>query len=92
MQAVFIDKMPPVSFKIEHFTKVIKCKYFVLTQRNLFSIIALACSKEMQNGGVAQLARALGSYPGCHRFKSSRRYQKWECKCAPTYMARWSSG
>ena len=26
-------------------------------------------------GGIAQLARALGSYPGCHRFKSSYRYQ-----------------
>ena len=26
------------------------------------------------NGGVAQLARACGSYPQCHRFKSSRRY------------------
>ena len=25
-------------------------------------------------GGVAQLARALGSYPGCHWFKSNRRY------------------
>ena len=26
-------------------------------------------------GGVAQLARAFGSYPKCHRFESSRRYQ-----------------
>ncbi len=25
-------------------------------------------------GGVAQLARAFGSYPECHWFKSSRRY------------------
>ena len=26
-------------------------------------------------GGIAQLARAFGSYPKCHRFESSRRYQ-----------------
>ena len=26
-------------------------------------------------GGVAQLARAFGSYPECHWFESSRRYQ-----------------
>ena len=31
-----------------------------------------------QHGGVAQLARALGSYPSCHRFESSRRYQPEE--------------
>ena len=30
------------------------------------------------NGGVAQLARALGSYPSCHRFESSRRYHPEE--------------
>ena len=28
-------------------------------------------------GGVAQLARAFGSYPECQRFKSVRRYQKY---------------
>ena len=27
------------------------------------------------NGGVAQLARARGSYPRCRRFESYRRYQ-----------------
>ena len=26
-------------------------------------------------GGVAQLARALGSYPSCQRFESTHRYQ-----------------
>ena len=31
--------------------------------------------KQTTYGGVAQLARAFGSYPKCHRFKSSRRYQ-----------------
>ena len=34
------------------------------------------CPVAGKHGGVAQLARALGSYPGCHRFKSSRRYQE----------------
>ena len=28
-------------------------------------------------GGVAQLARAFGSYPTGHRFESHRRYQIW---------------
>ena len=27
-------------------------------------------------GGIAQLARAFGSYPECRRFKSHCRYQK----------------
>ena len=31
--------------------------------------------QDIINGGVAQLARAFGSYPKCHRFESSRRYQ-----------------
>ena len=34
------------------------------------------CPVAGRYGGVAQLARALGSYPGCHRFKSSRRYHE----------------
>ena len=29
-------------------------------------------------GGIAQLARAYGSYPKCHRFKSSYRYHVTE--------------
>ena len=33
-------------------------------------------------GGIAQLARAFGSYPKCRRFKSYFRY----------HSARWSSG
>ena len=28
-------------------------------------------------GGIAQLARALGSYPGCRWFKSNCRYHLW---------------
>ena len=33
-----------------------------------------------QNGGVAQLARACGSYPQCQEFKSLRRHQ---CDISP---------
>ena len=29
------------------------------------------------DGGIAQLARALGSYPGGRRFKSTCRYHQW---------------
>ena len=38
-------------------------------------------------GGVAQLARALGSYPSCHRFESSRRYHPEEAAPAPPLRA-----
>ena len=38
-----------------------------------YVIFILAC-RAYRYGGVAQLARACGSYPQCHRFKSSRRY------------------
>ena len=43
-------------------------------------------------GGIAQLARALGSYPGCHWFKSSYRYQYRLLKYRQLCLARWSSG
>ena len=33
-----------------------------------------------QYGGVAQLARAFGSYPECHVFESHRRYQNGASK------------
>ena len=32
--------------------------------------------KKTLYGGVAQLARAFGSYPECHLFESDRRYHK----------------
>ena len=32
-------------------------------------------------GGVAQLARAFGSYPECQRFKSVRRYSQNSQRC-----------
>ena len=46
----------------------------ILTIQNLSVIVTPAC-RGRSNGGVAQLARAFGSYPKCHRFESSRRYQ-----------------
>ncbi len=30
-----------------------------------------------RNGGIAQLARAFGSYPECHLFESDCRYQTY---------------
>ena len=49
-----------------------------------------------QYGGIAQLARATGSYPVGHGFKSNSRYQQ-TTKCGfsnPHFVnkARWSSG
>ena len=35
-----------------------------------------SCLSGRRHGGVAQLARACGSYPQCHRFESSRRYHR----------------
>ena len=46
----------------------------MLTNRGCFDIISLALQMWGKYGGIAQLARALGSYPGCHWFKSSCRY------------------
>ncbi len=43
----------------------------VLTNMGVHSIIPLA----RLHGGIAQLARAFGSYPKCRRFKSTYRYQ-----------------
>ena len=45
-------------------------------------IIVKRSKKGRINGGIAQLARATGSYPVGHGFKSNSRYHK----------ARWSSG
>ena len=52
-------------------------------------------------GGIAQLARVLGSYPIGRRFESHCRYQIQHTYLlkvlnkrafSPSYMARWSSG
>ena len=39
------------------------------------AILSLALFVRARNGGIAQLARACGSYPQCPRFKSRCRYQ-----------------
>ena len=54
-------------------------KYFFekgLTNQRMYTIITIAafCGSYI-NGGIAQLARAFGSYPKCRRFKSYFRYQ-----------------
>ena len=41
----------------------------------IFSRIPFGMRAAKQYGGVAQLARAFGSYPECHVFESHRRYQ-----------------
>ena len=53
-----------------------------MTNGPFVHIINLACYGKRPNGGVAQLARASGSYPAGRRFKSHRRY----------HLARWSRG
>ena len=50
-----------------------------MTNRLYFDNISNAVVKTDLCGGVAQLARALGSYPGCHWFESSRRYHFYLC-------------
>ena len=51
----------------------------LLTKRELLDIIIKHCSSATNKyGGIAQLARAFGSYPKCHRFKSSYRYHVTE--------------
>ena len=43
---------------------------------NYLPSVILVCARcGCRYGGVAQLARAFGSYPECHWFESSRRYQ-----------------
>ena len=42
--------------------------------KNLFYIILLTLTRKRLRGGIAQLARAIGSYPAGHRFKSYCRY------------------
>ena len=57
---------PPLQIFLENFKKTLdKCLFIVYN-----NIVAMGTAY----GGIAQLARALGSYPGCHRFKSSYRH------------------
>ena len=40
----------------------------------------------IEYGGIAQLARARGSYPRCRWFKSSSRYLKKESLCGASFL------
>ena len=46
----------------------------MLTTGEKSAILTLALFETGKNGGIAQLARARGSYPRCHWFESSCRY------------------
>ena len=74
-------KAPQIFHRVAHYrTKKRKKKKIVkkvLTNRKTSAIIV----ERLVNGGIAQLARAFGSYPTGRWFKSDFRYQ-----------ARWSSG
>ena len=48
-------------------------------------------AQNSKHGGLAQLARALGSYPGCRWFESCIRYQR-RARYDAAFLARWSSG
>ena len=46
-----------------------------MTKPPFSAILSLALFETSRHGGIAQLARACGSYPQCPRFKSRCRYQ-----------------
>ena len=55
----------------------------LLFEKSVDNLLSLCYnSKVTKYGGIAQLARACGSYPQCRWFESDYRY----------HMARWSSG
>ena len=49
-----------------------------MTDAGFSRIMMERFSRALTYGGIAQLARAFGSYPKCHRFKSSYRYQRYK--------------
>ena len=62
----------------------------VLTNAFLFDILTkLSRERDQEYGGIAQLARAIGSYPIGRGFKSNFRYQPQFTKAV---TARWSRG
>ena len=42
--------------------------------------------RHSKNGGIAQVARALGSYPGCHWFESDYRYHQNRILCCAVFL------
>lgn len=64
------------------FWKKSKVFFVFLLTNGFFSVkMAKLSGQQAEHGGIAQLARAIGSYPVGRRFESNFRYQ-----------ARWSSG
>ena len=68
----------------------------ILTNRLRYNIIIKPCRMtRLTYGGIAQLARAFGSYPECRWFESNCRYQFWpggqEVKTPPFHGGNTSS-
>ena len=68
----------------------------ILTNRFRYNIIIKPCRMtRLTYGGIAQLARAFGSYPECRWFESNCRYQFWpggqEVKTPPFHGGNTSS-
>ncbi len=81
----------------------IKFNFFLKLLTNFLKYIILLALSKFRYGGIAQLARAIGSYPAGHKFKSYCRYQNLLCPMAKpsgasqtakkqNYMAPSSSG
>ena len=64
----------------------------VLTKDFFCDIIVERRKGRVYRGGIAQLARAIGSYPIGRGFKSNFRYQHKADFRQPYDLARWSSG
>ena len=76
MSTVFLKIIKKISRKYPVFLKLFSES--ILTKRQWHDIIIERCTENAFFGGIAQLARAFGSYPEGRGFKSNFRYQ-------PTY-------
>ncbi len=54
-------------------------------QGNIKYNVQCCCGCSTKYGGIAQLARACGSYPQCRWFKSIFRYQHRNTQCVPVF-------
>ena len=57
-----------------------------------FCVLKYIGISRAMHGGIAQLARAFGSYPTGRWFKSDFRYQGMRTPAFLSFSARWSSG
>ena len=51
-----------------------KINYIILLSLSMFLCTNYSKASKTKYGGIAQLARAIGSYPAGHKFKSYCRY------------------